>query len=65
MVLHTRGRVGSRRFFIEEALREQSRGAFLCIASPGLSHEGEGEGREWEVMGMMGGMGVLMMQKVC
>ena len=30
MVLHTRGRVGSRRFF-QEALREQSRGAsFVC-----------------------------------
>ena len=29
MVLHTRGRVGSRRFF-PEALREESRGAF-CL----------------------------------
>ena len=28
MVLHTRGRVGSRRFS-EEALREESRGAFF------------------------------------
>ena len=39
MVLHTRGRVGSRRFS-EEALREESRGAFFVYGLSGFNGAG-------------------------
>ena len=43
MVLHTRGRVGSRRFF-QEALREQSRGALFVYGGEGLDGENGSNG---------------------
>ena len=54
MVLHTRGRVGSRRFFGRKPFERTLEGLFLLMGRMGLM----GLMGVMGTMGMMGGMGV-------